>query len=66
MGKRKLKTKRVAAKKFKVTKTGKVMFGHQFASHLKSGKSRRRKRRQKEPGQLTGAFSRKIKRMLGA
>ncbi len=66
MAKKKLKTKRIAAKKFKVTKTGKVLFGHQFASHLKSGKSRRRKRRLKEPGQLKGKFAKKIKRMLSA
>ena len=54
------------AKRFKVTKNGKVMFGHQFGSHKKLNKSKSRIRRQKEPGQLTGLFAQKIKKMLGA
>lgn len=63
--KRKLKTKKAVAKRFKITKTGKVMFGHQYGSHLKLHKSKRRLRRQKEPGVLKGEFAKKIKRMLG-
>lgn len=62
----KLKIKKSVAKRFKVTKTGKVMFGHQYGSHLKLHKSRRRIRRQKEPGVMTGLFAKKIKKMLGA
>ena len=41
------------------------MFSHQYKSHLKLNKSKRRLRRQKEPGQLTGKFAKKIKQMLG-
>lgn len=60
----KQKVRNSAAKRFKVTKTGKVMFGHQYSSHLKLHKSKSRLRRQKEPGVLEGAFAKKVKRML--
>lgn len=65
MKKKKLKVKNSVAKRFKVTKTGKVMFDHQFRSHKRSVKSRSRLRRQKEPGILTGGFAKKIKMLLG-
>jgi large subunit ribosomal protein L35 len=61
----KVKTRKSVAARFKVTKTGKVMHGHQFGSHLKLHKSKRRLRRQKEPAVMTGAFAKKIKFMLG-
>lgn len=63
--KQKLKIKDSVAKRFKVTKNGKVMFDHQYRSHKRSGKSRSRLRRQKEPGVLTGEFAHKIKMLLG-
>jgi large subunit ribosomal protein L35 len=63
---RKLKVRKSAAKRFKITKTGKVMFGHQYGSHKKLHKSKRRLRRQKEPAVLTGAFAKKMKQMLAA
>jgi ribosomal protein L35 len=65
MSKQKRKISSSVNKRFKITKTGKVMHGHQFAGHLKIGKSKRRLRRLKEPGQLTGAFAKRIKRILG-
>ena len=65
MPKTKQKVRKSAAKRFKVTKTGKVMFGHQYGSHLKLHKSKRRLRRQKEPAVLEGEFAKKVKRMLG-
>ncbi len=61
----KQKVRKSAAKRFKVTKTGKVMFGHQFGGHLKLHKSKRRLRRQKEPGVLVGKFAKRVRRMLG-
>ena len=64
MAKQKKKVRQSAAKRFKVTKTGKVMYGHQFGSHLKLNKSKRRLRRQKEPGVLKGEFAKKVKQML--
>ena len=65
MQKTKKKIKRSVARRFKVTKTGKVLFAHQYGSHKKLHKSKSRIRRQKEPGQLTGAFAKRIKQMLG-
>lgn len=62
----KRKVKNSAAKRFKITKTGKVMFGHQYGSHKKLNKSKARIRRQKEPAVMVGKFAKKIKRMLGA
>jgi len=53
------------SRRFKVTKTGKVMFSHQYAGHLKKSKSKRRLRRLKEPGVLDKSFAKKIKVMLG-
>ncbi len=61
----KKKVKKSVAKRFKVTKKGKVIFSHQYKSHLKSHKSKSRLRRQKEPGVLTGKFAKKVKQMLG-
>jgi len=60
----KLKVKKSVSKRFKVTKTGKVLFGHQYQSHKKLNKSKRRLRRGKEIGILTGTFAKKIKKML--
>lgn len=65
MKKQKLKIKRSVSRRFKITKTGKVMFGHQYQSHKKMNKSKSRIRRGKEPAQLTGEFAKKIKMLLG-
>lgn len=62
----KKKIKKSIAKRFKVTKTGKVLFEHQYGSHKKLNKTKRRIRRQKEPGVLEGKFAQNIKKMLGA
>jgi large subunit ribosomal protein L35 len=61
----KKKIKKSVTKRFRVTKNGKVVFGHQYSSHLKLHKSKSRLRRQKEPGILKGKFAKKIKRMMG-
>ncbi|OGH02530.1 MAG: hypothetical protein A2798_02735 [Candidatus Levybacteria bacterium RIFCSPHIGHO2_01_FULL_37_17] len=61
----KKKIKKSVARRFKVTKTGKVLFGHQYGSHKKLNKRKSRIRRQKEPGVLKGTFAKKIKKMLG-
>jgi ribosomal protein L35 len=61
----KKKIKKSVSKRFKVTKTGKVLFSHQYKSHLKMHKSKSRLRRQKEIGILEGEFAKKIKQMLG-
>lgn len=61
----KKKIKKSIAKRFKVTKTGKVLFVHQYGSHKKLNKSKSRIRRQKEPAVLKGKFAKKVKKMLG-
>lgn len=59
------KTKKAALKRFTITKTGKVLYSHQYHGHLMRKKSKKRLRRQEEPGQLTGAFAKKVKKMIG-
>jgi large subunit ribosomal protein L35 len=44
-GKTKLKTHKGAAKRFKLTGSGKVMGRHSFARHILTSKSSKRKRR---------------------
>lgn len=61
----KMKIKKSVSSRFKVTKTGKVLFAHQNQGHLQRKKSARAKRRHKEIGVLQGRFAKKIKRMLG-
>ena len=57
----KKKVKKSVTKRFKVTKTGKVMFSHQNMGHKKLHKSKSRIRRGKEPGLLSKNFAKKIK-----
>lgn len=61
----KLKTKRSVKRRFKVTPTGKVLRGSQMRSHLRTHKSKRTNRAQKEIKQVEGAFAKKIKHLLG-
>ncbi len=63
--KQKKRIKKAVRKRFKVTKNGKVIFSHQYKTHLKINKSGSRLRRQKEPGILKGKFAHKIKQLLG-
>lgn len=62
----KKKIKKAASKRFKVTKTGKVLFAHQYGRHKKASKSQSRIRRQSETGVLTGEFAKKVRKILGA
>lgn len=65
MKKNKIKIKRSVSRRFKVTKTGKVMFSHQNRGHLKKNKTKKNLRAGKKPGELSPVFAKKIKRMLG-
>ena len=60
----KLKIKKSVSKRFKVTKTGKVLHASQMLSHKRSAKSKSNLRRKKLGGQLTGRFAKKIKMLL--
>ena len=62
----KKKIKRSVARRFEVTKTGKVKFRHQNHGHLMTKKSGSRIRRQNVPGILEKSFAKKVKKMLGA
>lgn len=60
----KVKTKQAAYKRFKMTKTGKIIRGHQLSRHLRQTKSKARQRRQSEPAVILGKFAQKIRQMI--
>ncbi|MEX0621619.1 MAG: bL35 family ribosomal protein [Candidatus Woykebacteria bacterium] len=62
----KKKTKKTVSKRFKVTKTGKLLRGHAYSSHHKKVKSKSRIRRQKEPEDVNEDFKKKIKEMIAS
>jgi large subunit ribosomal protein L35 len=61
----KTKTRKSAAKRFKVTKNGKVLHRSQNLRHLRSGKGKRNLRRLKTIKEIGGKFASKIKKMMG-
>ena len=62
----KKKINKSVSKRFKMTKTGKVIFAHQNQGHLKINRSQRRNRRGNVPGVLSNNIARRVKKMLGA
>lgn len=60
----KQKTHKGAAKRFKVSATGKVRRGHSMHSHNLGHKSPKRKRHLRKPTEVTGKFAKTIKEML--
>lgn len=60
----KLKTKKAAKKRFRLTSTGKILRKGGLSSHLKKHKSSRRLRSQLEPKEVAAADKIKIKRLL--
>lgn len=63
MGKQ--RTNKSAAKRFKVTKTGKVLHRSHYLRHLRAKKSKRRVRALKQMKEVGGAYKKKILKMLG-
>ncbi len=62
----KLKTKKVLAKKVKITGTGKLMRSHQLRSgHYRRHKSKSALRRHKVPLQVSKTVKQSLKRLLG-
>lgn len=61
----KQKTRKSALKRFKVSKTGKVLHRSCGARHLRSQKSKKQLRHLKQIKQIKGVFATKVKRMLG-
>lgn len=60
----KLKTKRAAAKRFKVTGTGKIVRRKAYASHILTKKSAKRKRNLRKAALLDSANIKQVKRLL--
>jgi large subunit ribosomal protein L35 len=61
----KQKTHRGAAKRFKLTGTGKIRRRKAFRSHLLETKSSRRTRRLGRPAEVTGGDRKHVERLLG-
>jgi large subunit ribosomal protein L35 len=61
----KMKTHRGAAKRFKVTGSGKIKRSHAFRSHLLESKSPKQKRGLRKTAVISSSDERRVKRMLG-
>jgi large subunit ribosomal protein L35 len=61
---KKLKTSRSAAKRFKVTGTGKILRRHSHARHILTKKSRKRLRKLGSAALICKADKARVKRML--
>lgn len=60
----KLKSKRGAAKRFRVTATGKVLRGHSHKSHILTKKTKKRKRNLRQTALVAKADLGRVKEML--
>lgn len=60
----KMKTHRGAAKRFKVTGTGKISRSKAYKSHILEKKSRKRKRNLRQSGLVSAADLKKTKKLL--
>ena len=60
----KLKTHRGAAKRFKLTGTGKLLRRHSFARHILTSKPSSRKRRLGRSAEVSAANAGQVRRML--
>ncbi len=60
----KQKTKKAAAKRFKVTSTGKIMRRRQMRNHLKSNKSKNAIARYKKPALVADSEKKNIARLM--
>ncbi len=65
MKKNKIKTRKGALLRFKITGSGKVLRRHQNSRHLRRKKSKKAIRNYRVLAQVTGKIARKIKRMTG-
>ncbi len=59
------KTRKSLINRFRVTKKGKVLRGHAFARHLKSGKSKKRLRNLSGVTLVKGVYAKKIRKAMG-
>jgi len=63
-GKNKIKTHRGAAKRFSLTKSGKVKMGHSHRSHILTKKTTKRKRGLRKLGYVTDSNAPTIKKLI--
>jgi large subunit ribosomal protein L35 len=61
----KMKTHRGAAKRFKITATGKILRRHAYRDHLLEHKPTRRTRRLGREAEVVGGDKKHVKRLLG-
>lgn len=61
----KMKTKRSAAKRFKLTGTGKLRRNHAYKSHILTKKSKKRKRNLRKSTIVDPSDAGRVRRMLG-
>ena len=60
----KLKTNRGAAKRFKVTGTGKVVYSKSHASHILTKKTSKRKRRLRKPDVMDNSNTGMVRQLI--
>ncbi len=60
----KLKTNKSAAKRFKITKSGKIKTHKAGRRHILGKKTRKRKRQLRRPGYLSGGDAKKMRRLM--
>lgn len=65
MSLRKLKIRKSISRRFKITKTGKVLFRGSHVKHLRRKKKKSQVRSQKVPQKMTGTWQKKVKKLLG-
>lgn len=61
----KQKTRKSATKRFKITKTGKILRRQGFSRHLRAKRSKAKKRNQKKSVLVTGFYAKKLRKALG-
>ena len=60
----KVKTHRASAKRFRITKNGKVKMKHNYTSHILTKKSTKRKRKLRKGAYASNANLKTIKKMI--
>ena len=65
MGKLKMKTKKIALKRFRMTRNGKILRNHSGKSHFNAKKRGNRKRVLKKKDIVSKADVKRVRRMLG-
>ena len=61
----KIKIRKSVSKRFKITKSGKVLRRSQNMRHIRRKKSKKQIRKYRQPQEVTGTMAKKIKKMLG-